>query len=120
MKTKQVTQLTGLTKDTIRFYEKEQLIPPPSRDVNGYRIYSEKTVEQLNMITMAKNLGFTLKEIKDLTQLLGKNNLTQQAMAAKLIEKSKEIDAKIIELTNIKTLIDHALKGMCEYKDKLS
>ena len=90
MKTKQVTQLTGLTKDTIRFYEKEQLIPPPSRDVNRYRIYSEKTVEQLNMITMAKNLGFTLKEIKDLTQLLGKNNLTQQAMAAKLIEKSKE------------------------------
>ncbi|WOC28202.1 MerR family transcriptional regulator [Pseudoalteromonas sp. N1230-9] len=120
MKTKQVTQLTGLTKDTIRFYEKEQLIPPPSRDVNGYRIYSEKTVEQLNMITMAKNLGFTLKEIKELTQLLGKNNLTQQAMAAKLIEKSKEIDAKIAELTNIKALIDHALKGMCEYKDKLS
>ncbi|WP_462163450.1 MerR family transcriptional regulator [Pseudoalteromonas xiamenensis] len=119
MKTKQVTEQTGLTKDTLRFYEKEHLIPPPSRDVNGYRIYNDKIIEQLNMITMAKNLGFTLKEIKELAQLLYSDALTQTTMAVKLKEKSQEVDNKINELSKIKHLIDKALRGMCEHKNKL-
>jgi MerR family copper efflux transcriptional regulator len=120
MKTKQVTECTGLSKDTLRFYEKEKLIPKPARDANGYRVYSVKVVEQLNMITMAKNLGFTLKEIKELSQLLYSQHLTQKTMAAKLTEKSSEIETKIDELSKIKSLIDNALAGMCQYKDKLS
>ncbi|WP_462159693.1 MerR family transcriptional regulator [Pseudoalteromonas sp. GB56] len=119
MKTKHVVELTGLSKDTIRFYEKEHLIPLPSRDTNGYRVYDEGTVEQLKMITLAKNLGFTLKEIKELSQLLYTNNLTPKAMAEKLTLKGQEIEAKISELSQIKSLIDKALAGMCEYKGKL-
>lgn len=119
MKTKQVIEQTGLSKDTLRFYEREQLITPPSRDINGYRIYNETIIEQLNMITMAKNLGFTLKEIKELSLLLYTNNLTPDAMASMLILKNEEIAQKISELTKIKLLIDNALSGMCEYKDKL-
>lgn len=120
MKTKQVTECTGLSKDTLRFYEKEKLIPEPARDANGYRVYSAKVVEQLNMITMAKNLGFTLKEIKELSQLLYSQHLTPKTMAAKLTQKSSEIEMKIDELSKIKNLIDNALAGMCQYKDKLS
>jgi len=120
MKTKHVTELTGLTKDTLRFYEKEQLIPEPARDANGYRIYNDKVVEQLQMITMAKNLGFTLSEIKELGQLLYAQHLTPKTMASKLAEKAKEIEVKISELTTMKGLIDKALTGMCEFKDKLN
>lgn len=120
MKTKLVTERTGLSKDTLRFYEKERLIPSPPRDVNGYRVYNEKIVEQLNMITMAKNLGFTLKEIKELIQLLYSSHLTQNTMALKLTEKGQEIETKVSELMQMKLLIDKALAGICEYKDKLN
>ena len=119
MKTKQVTEQTGLTKDTLRFYEKEQLIPAPSRDLNGYRIYDEEIIDQLKMITMAKNLGFTLNEIKELSQLLYAKHLTPTVMVSKLKNKGEEIEQKITELKKIMQLIDNALAGMCEYKEKL-
>ncbi|WP_430737977.1 MerR family transcriptional regulator [Psychrobacter sp. VH5] len=120
MNTKELTEIVGLSRDTIRFYEREGLILPPSRGANGYRNYTNKTVDQLNMISMAKELGFTLKEIKELTELLYTNNLTQSQMGEKLLEKNKQIEVKILELSKMKALIDDALKGMCSYKDKLA
>jgi len=120
MNIKELTETVGLSRDTIRFYEREGLISPPSRRANGYRDYDDKTVDQLNMITMAKELGFTLKEIKELTELLYSNSLTQSQMGEKLLEKNKQIEVKILELSKMKALIDNALKGMCEYKDKLA
>ena len=120
MNIKELTETVGLSRDTIRFYEREGLISPPSRKANGYRDYNHKTVDQLNMITMAKELGFTLKEIKELTELLYSDSLTQSQMGEKLLEKNKQLDIKISELSKMKTLIDDALKGMCKYKDKLA
>ncbi|MDO4749028.1 MAG: MerR family DNA-binding protein, partial [Eubacteriales bacterium] len=95
-------------------------ISSPSRKSNGYRDYDNRIMEQLNMIIMAKELGFTLKEIRELTELLYSNNLTQSQMGEKLLEKNKQLEIKISELSKMKTLIDNALKGMCEYKDKLA
>ena len=120
MNIKALVDTVGLSKDTIRFYEREGLISPPARLSNGYRDYDNKNVEQLNMIILAKNLGFTLSEIKELTQLLYANNLSQANMGKKLMEKSQQIDKKIAELLNMKAAIDEALKGMCTYKEKLS
>lgn len=120
MNIKALVDTVGLSKDTIRFYEREGLISPPARLSNGYRDYDNKNVEQLNMIILAKNLGFTLSEIKELTQLLYANNLSQTNMGKKLVEKSQQIDKKIAELLNMKAAIDEALKGMCTYKEKLS
>ena len=68
MNIKELTETVGLSRDTIRFYEREGLISKPSRKSNGYRDYDNKIVEQLNMIVMAKELGFTLKEIRELTE----------------------------------------------------
>lgn len=120
MNIKELNETVGLSRDTIRFYEREGLISSPSRKSNGYRDYDNRIVEQLNMIIMAKELGFTLKEIRELTELLYSNNLTQSQMGEKLLEKNKQLEIKISELSKMKTLIDNALKGMCEYKDKLA
>ncbi|WP_296244221.1 MULTISPECIES: MerR family transcriptional regulator [unclassified Psychrobacter] len=120
MNIKELTETVGLSRDTIRFYEREGLISTPSRKSNGYRDYDNEIVEQLNMIVMVKELGFTLKEIRELTELLYPNSLTQSQMGEKLIEKNRQIEIKISELFEMKTLIDDALKGMCEYKDKVT
>jgi DNA-binding transcriptional MerR regulator len=62
----QVARKTGLSIDAIRFYEKEGLLPPPSRTESGYRLYREREVADLEFIQKAQQLGFSLNEIREL------------------------------------------------------
>ena len=55
----------GLGIETVRFYERQGLIAPPPRTDSNYRIYPEEEVSRLKFIKRAKDLGFTLKEIKE-------------------------------------------------------
>ncbi|MCT7094655.1 MerR family transcriptional regulator, partial [Salmonella enterica] len=61
-----VARRVGVAIDTIRYYEREGLLPEPLRRASGYRSYDEGAVRQLRFIRRAKDLGFTLEEIRDL------------------------------------------------------
>src|SRR5260221_14075065 len=61
-----VSRQTGLSVDTIRYYEKERLLREPPRSEGGYRLYSERDVEHLLFVRKAQELGFTLAEIREL------------------------------------------------------
>jgi DNA-binding transcriptional MerR regulator len=54
---------------TIRFYEREGLLPPPGRNKSGYRCYDSAALEQVTFIKRNQELGFTLQEIKQLSDL---------------------------------------------------
>ncbi|MGE3406408.1 MAG: MerR family transcriptional regulator [Pirellulales bacterium] len=69
MKIGEVARLSGTSIETIRFYEREGLLLEPERRPSGYRQYDEATVERLGYIRRAKELGFTLTEIKELLDL---------------------------------------------------
>lgn len=64
-----VAKAAGLGVETIRYYEREGLLPEPARTAAGYRIYAESSITRLRFIIRAKNLGFTLTEIKGLLHL---------------------------------------------------
>jgi MerR family mercuric resistance operon transcriptional regulator len=66
-----VARETGLTIDTIRFYEREGLLRPQARSKGGFRLYSREAVRSLNLVRQAKELGFSLKEIRELLALRG-------------------------------------------------
>ncbi|RZA23021.1 MAG: MerR family DNA-binding transcriptional regulator, partial [Lysobacteraceae bacterium] len=57
----QLARLTGAPIDTIRYYERQQLLPTPQRSPSGYRRYAEEDVVRLNFIRRAKALGFSLE-----------------------------------------------------------
>ena len=61
-----LAQTSGATVDTIRFYEKRGLLPPPPRTAGGFRDYDEGAVARLAAIARGKRLGFTLDEIRAL------------------------------------------------------
>ena len=65
----QVAREAGVGVETVRFYEREGLIEEPSRRASGYRQYGDETVLVLKFIRRAKELGFTLKEIRSLMDL---------------------------------------------------
>lgn len=108
-----------MTKDTIRFYEKLGLLTKVERAENGYKNYAKTHIEQLSLIKHAKELGFTLEEIKQLASLLFAKQLTVSDMEYFLKKKEADIDEKIKKLHQFKSQIKETLKGRCEHQTQL-
>ena len=70
MQIKMLEKQSGLSRDTLRFYERRGLITTPRRLPNGYRDYDEHTLSELKFIAVAREVGFTLVEIKTAIQHL--------------------------------------------------
>lgn len=64
MRIKALETRSGLSRDTVRFYERQGLITPPHRLDNGYRDYDEHTLAELKFIAAGREVGFTLAEIR--------------------------------------------------------
>ena len=65
----QVARRAGVGVETVRFYERQGLLDEPDRRESGYRQYTEAVILRLRFIRRAKELGFTLKEIRELIAL---------------------------------------------------
>lgn len=88
--------------ETVRFYERQGLLEPPQRKESGYRQYDEQTVHLLQFIRRAKQLGFTLKEIKSLLALQSDVTTPRSEIRRQTQQKIAEIDAKIEDLQRIR------------------
>lgn len=99
-----------LSRDTIRFYEKLDLIQPLVRD-NGYKDYSEEDIQQLRLIQEAKNLGFTLTEIKQILDLINIADIPADQFQDILLGKLQIIKEKIAQLQSIQSLLNNLLLG---------
>ena len=66
MKVNELSKRTGINLETIRYYEKQGILPEPKRQANGYRSYNEESVTQLIFIKNCRRLGFSLEDIKQL------------------------------------------------------
>jgi DNA-binding transcriptional MerR regulator len=64
MNASEVARLASISKDTLRYYEKQGLISQPPRSANGYREYPAFVLEELRFIKLGQSVGFTLNEIK--------------------------------------------------------
>lgn len=96
----QVAQKAGIGVETVRFYEREGLVAEPPRSDSGYRDYPPDTVARLLFIRRAKELGFTLKEIKELLSL--RPTRSRSGIRALAQAKIADIEAKIELLKQIK------------------
>ncbi len=112
----ELSKKTGLSKDTIRFYEKIGLIVASDRRA-GTRLYAEyspETVERLLMIAQGKGLGFKLSEIKQLLDEYEGGALSKQAQIEIIERKVEEIVEKIQRLDTIKTYLVAKLSKLNE------
>ena len=69
MRTGELARRAGVNIETLRFYERQKLLRPPSRTAGGYRDYTEHDLETVCFIKQCQHLGFTLKEIGQLAEL---------------------------------------------------
>jgi len=112
----ELSELLNLSRDTIRFYEKLDLIRPLTRN-NGYKDYSKQDLQQLQLIQVAKNLGFTLAEIKQILDLVNVNEIPAEQFHMILKDKLSVIGEKILQLQNIQNLLENLVVGeACPFK----
>jgi MerR family transcriptional regulator, copper efflux regulator len=92
----QVARQADLGVETVRFYEREGLLPRPARGASsGYRQYSTEAVARLRFIRRAKELGFTLREISELLELRVDPATNRGDVKRRTAAKIADIDRKI-------------------------
>jgi MerR family transcriptional regulator, copper efflux regulator len=104
---------TGVSAETIRFYERQGLIEPPLRADSNYRIYPDGEVGRLKFIKRAKNLGFSLSEIKELLNLRHDPRATKGDVKSRTVAKIEDVSQKIDDLTRIKKALEQ-LASCCD------
>ena len=111
----ELSKRCGLSRDTIRFYEKKGLIAVDRKERrdNNYKEYSEEILARLLTIKRLKNFGFTLNEASEILDMIEVSEATCNNVSHKILDKVGLLDEKIRELIKIRAmLLDGAKK--CE------
>lgn len=109
----EVARHAAVNLQTIHFYERKGLLPRPPRTASNYRVYSGDAVQRVRFIKRAQELGFALRDIKELLSLRATPgtrcaDVRQQAQA-----KLRNIDAKIATLQRMRRALTRLI-GECE------
>lgn len=113
LKIGELARLSGLSVETLRYYERRGLIPPPERLPSGYRVYSPATLERLTFIRRCKALGFTLEETLDLLQLQQHPEQEAAAVKQQVDARIRDIREKVHDLQQILTALE-GLSALCD------
>ena len=105
-----LAELTGVKIPTIRFYEQNDLVPPPTRTKGGQRRYEESAVRRLHFIRHARDLGFSVDDIRQLLALSEHPAMSCDAAEEIARHHLRQVEGKIARLR----LIRSELKRMIE------
>lgn len=110
----QVAHRSGVGIDTVRFYEREGLLAKPTRNHSGYRQFDVGVIARLQFILRAKELGFTLNEIKELLSLRVDPSTSCEDVKARAETKIADIEDKIRTLQRMKRALLRLTQECCE------
>ena len=111
-----VAEQTGCHIETIRYYEKEKLLPSPDRSEGGNRLYSTPLIERLIFIRRSRELGFSMAEIRELLSVVDGKQVSCERVKQVADAHLSDIQAKITDLRRmLKTLKE--LSNQCSGSD---
>jgi MerR family Zn(II)-responsive transcriptional regulator of zntA len=116
MRIGELSKQCSIPVETIRYYEKEGLIPAPPRNASGYRDYSDSSVSFLSFIQSAKSVGFSLKECRDLLSIFVTRDShtcaeVKTLSEQKLADLQKQMQALATMHTTLKAISDACCGG---------
>lgn len=101
----QLATLTGCNLETIRYYEKVGLMPAPPRSANGYRVYPPDLVKRLQFILRARDLGFSMEEIRSLLSLTDQGMQTCAEVKARTEKHLADTRRRIADLRRMERIL---------------
>ena len=100
---------TGTKVETIRFYEKNGLLPEPGRTEGNYRAYDHAHLNRLSFIRRARDLGFSLDQVRGLLRLSDDRDQSCKAVDEIANEHRAEVERKIRDLQALKAELDNII-----------
>jgi DNA-binding transcriptional MerR regulator len=110
MKIGELAQRSGIPASTIRYYEKEGLLPKAQRGTNGYRVYRANALERLDLIQLGQKLGFSLDTIRSVAALHG------AALTDALLG---QLDARLQEIDRLRAILDEQRRSVVGAKEEV-
>lgn len=101
---------TGVTPDTLRYYERLGLLPRVPRTGAGYRLYDPAMAERLAFIGKAKALGLTLEEVQEVLRVASAGTPPCEHVRAALSRRLREVETRIAELEELRGTLARALR----------
>ena len=105
-----IARAAGVNIQTIRFYEREGILPEPPRTASGYRNYGADAIKLVRFVKAAQGLGFTLAEAQDLLRLRDNESPRCNDVRALASEKLEAVEAKLRQLESLRD----ALAGLVD------
>lgn len=105
-----LAEICGVNIDTVRYYERQDLLLPTERTQSGYRRYTNDSVRRLRFIRKAQSLGFTLSEIKSLLGLTEDDTADCGDIRKHARRKIAELEPKIQDMLKIKQGLEQLAK----------
>ncbi|WP_144634346.1 Cd(II)/Pb(II)-responsive transcriptional regulator [Bordetella genomosp. 13] len=102
MKIGELARAAGTTVETVRYYEKEGLLPAPQRGLNNYRSYGQPHLERLKLIRNCRALDMTQEEIRAILALADNHESGCAPINHLFDEHIEHVDARIAELTQLR------------------
>jgi len=104
---------SGVGVETVKFYHRQGLLPKPVKPQGGFRHYPEEDIARIRFIKRAQDIGFTLREVKELLKLKIDKKATCGQVMKKADEKILEVDQKIKDLQQMKKSLKQ-IRKCCE------
>jgi DNA-binding transcriptional MerR regulator len=105
----QAAQRSGLSIDTLRYYERIGLVDPPARDSGGRRSYSDDDLGWLAFVTRLRTTGMPIRMMREFAQLRHGGDLTAGRRKQILVEHRNDVRARVAELQTCLEVLDYKI-----------
>ena len=110
----ELSKLAGVTPDTVRYYEKQQMMSHDVRTEGGFRLYTADDLQRLKFIRHARQLGFTLESIRELLSIrVDPEHHTCQESKGIVQARLSEVEARIKELQTMRRSLQRLNEACC-------
>lgn len=106
----ELAERAGTSRDTIRYYEAQGVLPEPRRSGSGYRLYDAAAVERLRFVDQAKTLGLALDQIAEVLAIVDEQREPCAHVRNALEARLRETKERIRELRALETRLERALE----------
>ena len=110
MKIAEVSQQSGMSSDTLRYYERIGLIPPINRNGSGIRDYSDLDVRRVEFVKCMRSAGLPIEVLIEYFKLIQQGDKTIEARKEILVEQREQLRARMAEMQRILDLLNYKIE----------
>ena len=106
-----LASLAGVSTDTLRYYERQGLLPKPQRTAGGYRLYPEGALRRVRLIRGGLSLGFSVAELRELLTIRDRGGIPCLKARKMAAEKLSIVEDEIREMQSLRKVLRKAIRA---------